>query len=934
MDSLIELLKSCTVQVGDPEEIFGTGTGFFFAPSKIITCYHVIEDYGSEIPFLYKGQKKTAKLDFPCEEYDFAILEVDTIKHNKCVFFDSQIEFGDTLYAYGFSEENTQGDPVTLEFEGIAKNKQGTELLKLKRGLITSGMSGSPILSVKSGKVCGITVETRDKEFPNGGYGLILDHVFEELPTIQKENQIFHLNDNEWSNSLPQNQIGIGRLDSSRNKNHFKIFDSPKAPSIDELFIEPKYFIINQLDEDDTDKNLGVDFVKDAIKILEEENLLIISGPYGSGKTLCCKYLHDVLWKEKNHETVFISTSDLATNTTSTEFRKLLDEKIESTRKKVTFIVDGFEESNKLKKNKESLLDEYQREIIDLACNERAFVIINFRNLVFKDTTLTGLIYESLLVDYSRQNFTFLALNYFDSLRITNWLDSYFNILAKAGDERRFFDHEINDLHKNLKSACSNPLLLYFLCETFCEQRKSIKDINLFYLYNQFVLHTIYGKFKGHSSAIKEIRKFYRTFLKELAIEILKEQERIIIKRTDDIDLDEAGDILIDPNLDSYSASTDGVKEKIEALAKEYLGDELVSDLSNRNLVTNVFACYFIEISNNRWSFRDNNILFFFISEILFEAVDEVLKYSKECYDKLEEIDLDSVYEKFKPTLDLQIHPLSLDILFYKIDDLSKDDTTLLTEIITNLIKSGHVLSISKKNLASLNTSKINLDIWLSLLYIHINRASYVDKELIFFFKRLNWLVSAGKIVNKNYQFIVRRFLRKSLIKGVEFRRINCDGYNFDFSIFIDVKFIQVKFFESRMNNVKFKNTQFALCDFSKISLDRLEGEVEFENCRLDKVYINDTKETNITFKRCYIKKLEIQSKRRLKESDIKISFTSCDIDNLIFKNQFSSKFELINTFYSTINIDRSEITLTDIKSYPKGQKKFKNISNAIIRQD
>jgi tetratricopeptide (TPR) repeat protein len=174
---IYKLLQECTVRLSTDS---GIGTGFFIAPGGwILTCYHVV-DQSDRVEVLWlNGEEKqeltaTVRLRLPIP-VDIALLQLQgkTPVH-KCVFLDRTLpQIGDTLYTFGFpqgysSENYSGGDSATTNYEGKSF-QDGVLILKLKEGQIQEGYSGSPLLNVQTGKVCGIVSISRDTGSDLGG---------------------------------------------------------------------------------------------------------------------------------------------------------------------------------------------------------------------------------------------------------------------------------------------------------------------------------------------------------------------------------------------------------------------------------------------------------------------------------------------------------------------------------------------------------------------------------------------------------------------------------------------------------------------------------------------------------------------------------------------------------------------------------------------
>ena len=204
---LDQLLHECTVKIY-LKKGSGYGTGFFIAPGFILTCAHVTrEAVGTTLQVLPNTKNEPIEAEifyyFP-DELDLAILRYQSSESYKCVYLDTEIQPRDYCYTYGYTKEEADGDPVTVECEGLTGRNiyDLKRRIKLKSGQVTKGLSGSPLLNQRTGKVCGVMGETRTQSLDLGGFAIPLDLIPEQYPVIQELN--FHYQDLhvEWTNLL------------------------------------------------------------------------------------------------------------------------------------------------------------------------------------------------------------------------------------------------------------------------------------------------------------------------------------------------------------------------------------------------------------------------------------------------------------------------------------------------------------------------------------------------------------------------------------------------------------------------------------------------------------------------------------------------------------------------------------------------------------
>ena len=225
--SLYELLRDCTVRISLQGKT-GHGTGFFVAPGLILTCAHVVKDVQSgtsSAEVYWHGQLHPAQITRLLPDTDLALLQVNVIEH-PCVFLQEEVIPFDTLYSYGYPDDHSSGDPATFTLEGKA-GEQG-EQLKFKRGQVRPGLSGAPILNMRTGYVCGVVQLTRDRASDLGGRAIPTSTVFRVFPEVVAQQRQFHQQDRRWINCLQQR-----RAPMQRDENRQRMLERVQAIWID-----------------------------------------------------------------------------------------------------------------------------------------------------------------------------------------------------------------------------------------------------------------------------------------------------------------------------------------------------------------------------------------------------------------------------------------------------------------------------------------------------------------------------------------------------------------------------------------------------------------------------------------------------------------------------------------------------------------------------
>ena len=122
-------------------------------------------------------------------------LEGDIPKHG-CVDLDErEPKINQYLYIFGYPKaigiDYSEGDSATFKYEGESFQKN-VLLYKLKEGQLIDGFSGSPLLNLETGKVCGMVNISRDTSSDLGGRAVSTKVILEQFSAIAELNQQFH----------------------------------------------------------------------------------------------------------------------------------------------------------------------------------------------------------------------------------------------------------------------------------------------------------------------------------------------------------------------------------------------------------------------------------------------------------------------------------------------------------------------------------------------------------------------------------------------------------------------------------------------------------------------------------------------------------------------------------------------------------------------
>lgn len=211
MQSLDQLLADCTVKLAPSSQ--GWGTGFFVAPGQLLTCAHVVAQHGTEaIPLWWRGQEwgTATMVSIAPAPLDLALLQVEPIDAGAdappCVWLEAGVHPQQDLYLYGYPDQFPEGAAATVTCEGTA-TQEGLQLIKFKLGQIRPGFSGSPLLNLATGKVCGLVIKTLDRGSNLGGLALSATEILACYPDVQEQSLNFHRRDRRWQIALSRTAL-------------------------------------------------------------------------------------------------------------------------------------------------------------------------------------------------------------------------------------------------------------------------------------------------------------------------------------------------------------------------------------------------------------------------------------------------------------------------------------------------------------------------------------------------------------------------------------------------------------------------------------------------------------------------------------------------------------------------------------------------------
>ena len=202
---LFDLLHRCTVKLTVRG---GHGTGFFVAPGLILTCAHVVKEAGTtpiKVRWQHQHDFAEATIERSLPDSDIALLRCSPPPNTNvpCVLLDTAVEPRDPLYLFGYPDRDfPDGRPVIFDCAGFTGDDP--PLIVFQLGQVRPGMSGSPLLNQRTGKVCGVVKLTLDRSIDLGGGAIPTMVILSRWPDLERQNRKCHWRDVRWTELLPR----------------------------------------------------------------------------------------------------------------------------------------------------------------------------------------------------------------------------------------------------------------------------------------------------------------------------------------------------------------------------------------------------------------------------------------------------------------------------------------------------------------------------------------------------------------------------------------------------------------------------------------------------------------------------------------------------------------------------------------------------------
>ncbi len=186
---IVELLGRCLVRLGTADQ--PAGAGFFVAPGLVVTCGRLVPVAAGDGRVAVRHGETTHAADVLHVDADVAVLRlVDPPDGHPCARLDARMpQWGSELVVWGYPDPGRL--PRTTQ-SGFALHDR---FLGLPGFDATAGATGGPVLSVVSGRVCGV-MTTGGLALPVRGLRHIDAGVYRDL---RRGHDRFHRADRRWS---------------------------------------------------------------------------------------------------------------------------------------------------------------------------------------------------------------------------------------------------------------------------------------------------------------------------------------------------------------------------------------------------------------------------------------------------------------------------------------------------------------------------------------------------------------------------------------------------------------------------------------------------------------------------------------------------------------------------------------------------------------
>ncbi|MEH0986378.1 trypsin-like peptidase domain-containing protein [Micromonospora sp. CPCC 205556] len=301
-DHIVDLARDCAVRIEDDARGF-LGSGFFVASSQVMTCAHVVEGITAGRLRVAWSDARLQVSEVVCvpehggagrtyEVPDLALLKVDAPPGHPVVWLSRSAPSPWTqAMAIGFSRHTPATHPAadTATFQVVGSS--GPPLLKVRDGRIPAGMSGSLVLDIDAGTVCGVVKAATDDPGSPEGWILPSQHACAAFDGLAEANAQRHPRGSAWWDLATRRAALTRRLFGIASPTRIPEPPSDPPPS---WWLDPRHRVVSFHPRSELDALTAwaIDEAASAPMIR------LLRGPGGSGKTRLALELADRLFRQ------------------------------------------------------------------------------------------------------------------------------------------------------------------------------------------------------------------------------------------------------------------------------------------------------------------------------------------------------------------------------------------------------------------------------------------------------------------------------------------------------------------------------------------------------------------------------------------------------------------------------------------------------------
>lgn len=513
------------------------GSGFFVSPTYAITCAHLL---GSEAAV---GTKVTASqgdtellftlvANSPSHpDYgalDLCLLRLDTpLSWNRWAYLLGETEPGDELWAWGHpAGAYREGDSISLRLQGTSRRGK-TKYLSVLGGPVTGGFSGSPVLSWRTGAVCGLIARAS-----SGSARLVpIEAIQTALPEVRQDES--EDRPGFWLDLLSDEQLSAGDVTfvgptlrrylhaaSSTAEYHPYQFAIPNAPALSTVYLRQKVgSTATAASEHATASQGAIDTLAGDGLLNSTHTRVMVLGDPGSGKSSLLGHLAQAaadLWLRGDADNavgvpVLVSAEALSSGAAMSDaIAKGVNERLgaflQSPVAGETFqrpplpavqwllLIDGLDE----------VLDAERRRVIVDAAYHLTEVSPDFRVLI-ATRPLASLELAHAAGD---AGFTLFTIEPFDPEQVPQLAAKWFQALAVPDSDRAMRNFLAQLRTSRLLPLARLPLISTMLCVVFAADPENPLPPNRASLYARFVDILTAKRYRGFNALESVMRTF------------------------------------------------------------------------------------------------------------------------------------------------------------------------------------------------------------------------------------------------------------------------------------------------------------------------------------------------------------------------------------------------------------------------------------------